>query len=221
VRPLLAAVGVVIAFAPACGPSTPTTASASPSRASAAASAPGDARFSPSDLPRILLRPDEAPDGTRADRSLAHPSDVDAFAHDVVERQALLNDGFESGYVVYFPPDSYFRKEPHKVTDVAFQAIAGLFDEAAGASSSLRRFVDDLRTRQMVGSATISGQGLGDEAFGLAGGAALDGSFVRVYAWRVSNVILVLVASGPVAEDEALALARAMDERTGRVGPSG
>jgi hypothetical protein len=42
---------------------------------------------------------------------------------------------------------------------------------------------------------------------------SLDGSFVRVYAWRVSNVILVLVASGPVDADEAMALARTMDER--------
>jgi len=183
---------------------------------SAGASSPvsiGDARFSSGDLPRILLHADEAPKGTRSDASLAHASDVESFAHDAVEQSALERDGFESGYVVYFPPLSYFRQEPHAVTDVSFQAIGGVFDDASGASSSLHRFVDDLQTRQMVGAATISARGLGDEGFGLAGGAAIDGSFVRVYAWRVSNLILVLVASGPVAEKEALTLARAMNAR--------
>jgi hypothetical protein len=165
------------------------------------------------DLPRILLHADEAPPGTRSSRSLMHASDLDAFARDVVEQQALLRDGFRSGYVVYFPPDSYFRHEPHAVTDVAFEAIGGLFEDPDGASSSLRRFVEDLRTRQMTGAARISAEGLGEESFGLAGGVSLDGSFVRVYAWRVSNVILVLVASGPVDADEAMALARTMDER--------
>jgi hypothetical protein len=184
-------------------------------RSPAVSSSVVDARFAQADLPRILLHADEAPPGTRSNASLAHASDLDSFAHDEAEREALVHDGFRSGYVVFFPPESYFRHEPHAVTDVAFQAIAGLFADADGASSSLRRFVEDLRTRQMIGSAEISAGGLGDEAFGLAGGVSLDGSFVRVYAWRVSNLILVLVASGPVAEEEAIRLARTMDERAG------
>jgi hypothetical protein len=122
-------------------------------------------------------------------------------------------DGFVAGYVVYFPPESYFRQEPHADTDVAFQAIAGLFEDAEGATSSLHRYVEDLRSRQMTGATGVSGAGLGVEAFGLTGAAATDGSFLRIYAWRVSNVILVLVAAGPVDADTALSLARTMDAR--------
>jgi hypothetical protein len=122
-------------------------------------------------------------------------------------------DGFVSGYVVFFPPESYFRKRPHADTDVAYQAIAGLFEDADGAASSLHRYVEDLRARQMTGASDVSAGGLGEEAFGLAGAASSDGSFLRVYAWRVSNLILVLVASGPVDEDTALRLARTMDDR--------
>jgi hypothetical protein len=174
-----------------------------------------DARFAAEDLPRIVLRADEAPGGTRAETSLGGGRDLDAFARDEGERRALADDGFVSAYVVYFPPESYFRGEPHAETDVAFQAIAGLFDDADGAASSLERYVEDLRTRQMNGATDVSGGGLGDEAFGLTGAAASDGSFLRIYAWRTSNLILVLVASGPVAEDEAMALARTMDGRAG------
>jgi hypothetical protein len=173
----------------------------------------GDARFAADDLPRILLHADEAPDGTRAEPTAGGASDLDAFARDASERDALVADGFVSGYVVYFPPESYFRREPHADSDVAFQAIAGLFDDADGATSSLHRYVEDLRSRQMTGTTDVSGAGLGDEAFGLTGAAASDGSFLRIYAWRVSNVILVLVASGPVDEHTALALARTMDAR--------
>jgi hypothetical protein len=171
--------------------------------------------FAADDLPRILPHPDEAPDGTKAQLTLGGARDLDAFARDATERQALVGDGFVSAYVVYFPPESYFRQEPHAETDVAFQAIAGLFDDAEGASSSLARYVEDLRTRQMVDATDVSGQGLGDQAFGLTGAAASDGSFLRVYAWRTSNLILVLVASGPVAADTALDLARTIDTRAG------
>jgi hypothetical protein len=172
-----------------------------------------DPRFTVDDLPTILLHADEAPDGTRAETRAGGARDLDAFARDDAERQALADDGFVSAYVVYFPPESYFRHEQHAETDVAFQAIAGLFDDADGASSSLERYVEDLRSRQMRGATDVSGHGFGDESFGLAGAAASDGSFLRVYAWRTSNLILVLVASGPVAADTALGLARTMDRR--------
>jgi hypothetical protein len=174
-----------------------------------------ESRFAVDDLPSILPHADEAPDGTRAETRAGGARDLDAFARDETERRALADDGFVSAYVVYFPPESYFRHEPHADTDVAFQAIAGLFDDADGASSSLERYVLDLRTRQMRGATQVSGQGLGDESFGLAGAAASDGSFLRIYAWRRSNLILVLVASGPVAADTALGLARTMDRRAG------
>jgi hypothetical protein len=172
----------------------------------------GERTFGADDLPVILPHPDDAPAGTRAS-TLGGPSDLDSFARDAAERDALVADGFVAAYAVYFPPESSFRREPHAEADVAFQAVAGVYENASGATSSLHRYVEDLRTRQMIGASDVSAGGLGDEAFGLAGAAASDGSFLRVYAWRVSNLILVLVASGPVHEETALGLARTMDGR--------
>src|SRR5919198_4229764 len=96
-------IALAVAFATACDRSGAAQGGAAGGRASTASPPVRDARFSSSDLPRILLHADEAPKGTRSDASLAHASDVESFARDVAERSALLNDGFESGYVVYFP----------------------------------------------------------------------------------------------------------------------
>jgi hypothetical protein len=170
-------------------------------------------RFTADDLPRILLHPDEAPAGTRAS-TLGGPSDVDEFARDDTERRALIADGFVAGYVVYFPPESYFHHQPHAETDVAYQAIGGVFEDTRGAGASLRRYVEDLETRQMTDVVETPQNGLGEQSFALAGRAASDGSPLRVHAWRDGNLILVLIASGPVAAETALDLARTMDERT-------
>jgi hypothetical protein len=168
--------------------------------------------FTKADLPRIVLHADEAPPGTRMAR-LGGPRDLGGFAHDAAERAALTHDGFVSGYVVFFPPTSYFRHRPHVDTDVAFQVIAGLFEDADGASASLQRYVADLRSRQMEGVSDVPATALGGDAVGLVGFAVSDGSPLRVYAWRVRNLLLVLVASGPVDGGEALTLARTMNAR--------
>jgi hypothetical protein len=168
--------------------------------------------FTRTDLPRIVLHADEAPPGTRI-ASLGGPRALGAFAHDAPERAALRRDGFVSGYVVFFPPTSYFRHEPHADTDIAFQVIAGLFEDAEGANASLTRYVADLRSRQMEGVSEVPATSLGDDGVGLVGFAVSDGSPLRVYAWDVRNLLLVLVASGPVDATEALALARTMNAR--------
>jgi hypothetical protein len=168
--------------------------------------------FTKSDLPRIVLHADEAPPGTRM-AELGGPRQLGGFAHDAAERGALRRDGFVSGYVVFFPPLSYFRHRPHANDDVAFQVIAGLFADDAGAGASLHRYVADLRARQMEGVSELPTPGLGDDAIGLLGFAVSDGSPLRVYAWRVRNLLLVLVASGPVDDAEALDLARTMNDR--------
>jgi hypothetical protein len=193
-RPVaVALLGVLVALVAACGYGTP-------------------AEFTAADLPRIVLHADEAPPGTRI-ADLGGPRHLGGFAHDAAERAALRRDGFVAGYVVFFPPLSYFRHLPHADTDVAYQVIAGVFGDDDGASASLNRYVADLRTRQMEGVSDLSAPGLGDDAFALVGFAVSDGSPLRVYAWRVRNLLLALVASGPVDAGEALALARTMDDR--------
>jgi hypothetical protein len=170
--------------------------------------------FTQRDLPRIVLHADEAPPGTRM-AQLGGPRGLGGFSHDEAERAALRRDGFVSGYVVFFPPISYFRHRPHADDDVAYQVIAGLFASADGASSSLRRYVADLRGRQMEGESDLPATALGPDAVGLVGFAVADGSPLRVYAWSVRNLLLVLVASGPVDPAETLGLARTMNDRAG------
>ena len=121
-----------------------------------------------------------------------------------------------SGYVSYFLPESYFDSggtlEPGSL---AYQVIAGVFEDANGASRSLSRFTDDLRGRQLEGAETIAAPDLGDESHGLSGRSSSDGTEVVVFLWRRDNLILVLVGSGPVDEAAMTAAARAMAVRTG------
>lgn len=167
------------------------------------------------DLAAIVLQADEAPEGTRQVEGVGGEQDLDAFARDADERAALVDDGFVSGYVSYFAPEAYF--DPDEFVgkdDASYQVIAGLFEDADGASSSLHRFMGDLRDRQLDGAEEVGAPGLGDESFGLAGRSASDGSDVLVLLWREGNVLLVVVASGAVDQGTLTRAARTMAART-------
>ena len=182
----------------------------------AAACSAGAHGFTREEVPDIVLQADEAPEGTRIVAGVGGEQDLDAFARDATERAALVDDGFVSGYVSYFAPEAYFDPEQFVADDaISFQVIAGLFEEPAGASSSLDRFMGDLRDRQLEGAETIAAPDLGDESHGLSGRSSSDGTEVVVFLWRRDNLILVLVGSGPVDEAAMTAAARAMAVRTG------
>lgn len=192
----LGAVVVVAVLAVACGPS---------------------GRFTASDLPRIVLRADDAPDGTRLVEERGGSQDLEAFATTPAERRALVADGFVRGYVVYFAPDTYFATTPPSDAEleaaVSAQVIAGLFEGIDGARSSLDRYVEDLSTRQVPGAATEPSDQLGQEAVRLEGEAP-DGTAVIAYLWRVDNLVLVVAGSGPIRDAVVLGLARTVDART-------
>jgi len=172
--------------------------------------------FAEDDLPRIALRADEAPEGTRKVAELGGAQDLESFATSPVEREALVADGFVQGYVVYFAPDTYFAvsrpSEQELEAAVSVQVIAGLFGAGEGARSSLDRYVEDLSTRQVPGAATEPIEALGEEAVRLEGKAP-DGSPVIAYLWRVRNLVLVVAGSGPIDHAVVLGLARTMDAR--------
>ena len=174
------------------------------------------ATFDREDVLGIVLRADEAPPGTRKVADAGGEQDLATFARDATERSALVADGFMSGYVSYFLPESYFASggtlEPGSL---AYQVIAGVFEDANGASRSLGRFMDDLRERQLEGAETIAAPDLGDESHGLSGRSATDGTEVVAFLWRRDNLILVLVGSGPVDRAAMTAAARTMAGRTG------
>jgi hypothetical protein len=182
--------------------------------ATAASCGGGEEAITPEDLPRIVLQANEAPPGTAKAAQVGGAQDLDAFARDAAEREALVADGFVQGYVVYFAPSEFFDPQVDVGPEaVSVQVIAGLFEESDGAASSLARFLDDLRNRQLSGSADVAPPTLGDEAFGLEGAAASDGSPMLLYAWRVENLILVTAASGPIDAADLEVAARIIDRR--------
>lgn len=148
----------------------------------------GRQAITPEDLPQILLQANEAPPGTAKAAQTGGAQDLDAFARDATERDALIEDGFVQGYVVYFAPTEFFDPQGEVGQgSVSVQVIAGLFEEPEGAASSLARFLDDLRGRQLSVSTDLAAPMLGDEAYGLEGAVASDGSPLILYAWRVEN----------------------------------
>jgi len=170
--------------------------------------------FTPADLPRVVLQADDAPAGTRMVADASGERDLDAFARDGAERDGLEQDGFVLGYVVLFAPEAWFDPNVHVGSDaVSVQVVAGLFEAPEGAASSLRRYLGDLRDRQIESAEDLTVPDLGDEAYGLRGVAPADGSPLLVYLWRVRNLILVVSGSGPVDESLLAVLGATMSER--------
>jgi hypothetical protein len=182
--------------------------------AAAACSASERGSFTMEQVPGIVLQADEAPEGTRKVAGVGGEQGLDTFARNATERAALVRDGFVSGYVSYFAPDAYFDPEESVGADaISFQVIAGVFETPGGASSSLRRFLGNLRTRQLAGAVDAPAPELGDESYGLSGSSPADGSALIVYLWRRSNLILVISGSGPVDPSAMRSAAQAMAER--------
>jgi hypothetical protein len=75
----------------------------------------------------------------------------------------------------------------------------------------LRRYLADLRDRQLPGATPASAPALGDEAYRLDGANA-DGSAVTAVVWRRANLVLVVLGTS-IAPTRTLELARLMDTR--------
>ena len=136
------------------------------------------------------------------------------FARDDVEREHLVDDGFEIGHVALFlPPDSVNGATPLTNDSVIVQGIAGLFHDADGAGSSLERYVEDLRSRQVPGAIDVPADGLGEQSFGLRGQTP-DGADVQIFAWRIENLLLVISGSGRMTSEQVRGLADVIDGRT-------
>jgi hypothetical protein len=172
--------------------------------------------FTRADVNLIVLGPNDAPGGTAYVEDASGFHDLDAFARDDIERSHLVDDGFEVGHVALFlPPASANGPSPEPLTNdsVIVQGIAGLFHDADGAESSLQRYVQDLRSRQIPDASDVPAGGLGDTSFGLRGETP-DGSRVQIFVWRIGNLLLAISGSGPVMPEDVRALADLIDGRT-------
>ena len=143
-------------------------------------------------------------------------ADLEAFATSPAERRALVADDFVRGTSCTSRETYFSTTRPSNAeleAAISIQVIAGLFEGGDGARSSLDRYVEDLSTRQVPGAATEPSDVLGEQAFRLEG-AAPDGTTVIAYLWRMGNLVLVVVGSGPIRDAVVLGLARTVDART-------
>jgi hypothetical protein len=172
--------------------------------------------FTRQDLDAIVLTAVDAPDGTEYAASVSGFQDLAGFASDADEADALVADDFRVGHLALFAPEGH--AEPGQGAplppDAAFaQGITALFGSGDGASRSLRRFVDSIRTEELRSvNDDPKPLGFGDESFAVDGETA-DGSHVLLYAWRDGNLVLAIGGAGSMPPTTVRSLAQTVQNR--------
>jgi len=165
------------------------------------------------DLDAIVLSSSDAPPGTRLVEEVSGYQDLEAFARDADELDALREDGFVVGHLAWFIPEDHASlSEPLSNDDVLIQGITGLFAAPKGADAALRRFLGNLRDDQLATHRDLDAEGLGDEAFGLQG-TVPSGAPVVAFLFRRANLVLAVAGQGDVDVDLVRDLARMLDRR--------
>jgi hypothetical protein len=183
-----------------------------------ACSHPSTPRYQPSDLLAIELRPADAPAGLAYVPQFSGDQDLDAFARDDAERARLAGDGFELGNGALFVPVDRVSGGHLTARDPIVQGTVAVFARDEGASASLGRFLDDLRSRQLRSATDGAPPALGNESYRLDATNA-DGAGVTVLGWRDANLVLVVVGTS-FAPASVEALARLVDARALSAAPS-
>jgi hypothetical protein len=191
---------------------------------SAACSAPvtsSSANLRRADLDAIVLSASDAPSGTRYVEEVSGYQDIQTFAIDADELNALREDGFVVGHLAWFIPENHDSlSEPLSNDDVLIQGITGLFAAPDGADAALRRFLDNLRNEQLATHRDLDASALGDEAFALEG-TVPSGAPVVAFLLRRANLVLAVAGQGDVDVDLLRGMAEVLDERATKeaVGP--
>jgi len=159
-----------------------------------ACSAPSTPRYHPSDLAAIELRPADAPKGLGYVAQFSGDQDLNAFARDDAERARLAEDGFELGNGALFVPADRVGGGHLTARDPIVQGTVAVFARDEGASASLGRFLDDLRSRQLRGTTDGTPPAIGDESYRLDA-TNTDGATVTVLGWRRANLVLVVIGT--------------------------
>jgi hypothetical protein len=183
-----------------------------------ACSHPSTPRYQPSDLVAIELRPADAPAGLAYVPQFSGDQDLDAFARDDAERARLAEDGFELGNGALFVPAERVSGGHLTARDPIVQGTVAVFARGEGASASLGRFLDDLRSRQLRGATDGAAPALGNESYRLDA-TNPDGAGVTVVGWRDANLVLVVIGTS-FAPASVEALARLVDARALSAAPS-
>lgn len=173
--------------------------------------------YTTEDVGAVVLGRAHAPAGTAFAPQYSVDETIDEFASDDEELTSLQLDGFVTGHVTLFVPPAQLdaAAAPVEPGQVFVQEIAGLFETAPGADSSLRRYVSNLRAFELHRDVRISARGLGGSSEGLRG--TIDGEAVTIYAWRTANLLLVVSGSGSIPSKDVRALADLTQRRADRV----
>jgi hypothetical protein len=169
------------------------------------------------DLDAIVLSAADSPPGTRFVDQVSGFQDIETFAIDADELDALREDGFVVGHLAWFIPEDHTSlSEPLSNNDALIQGITGLFATPEGADAALRRFLDNLRDEQLATHRDLKAEGLGDEAFGV-GGTVPSGASVVAFLLRRANLVLAVAGQGDVDVDMVRGLAELVDRRATKV----
>lgn len=171
----------------------------------------GEPTFTVDDLPRLVLREDDAPVGTQLEATASGFQTLEEYAEDEAEEAALASAGFRGAQIAFFLDPKVLGSGGGTLA-VSF---ALLFDDADGARAGLDVVRDDL-VADGEDLTERPAPGLGDGAFGYYGDLSPGRPPGYAFVWRVGNAVLAVVGAAPdgaVNEGAVLTLANAVDAR--------
>jgi hypothetical protein len=196
--------GVLLLF-PACG------------EEATKAAAGADRFYTAEDLDEIVLRPDEAPEGTEVRDDASGPYDLEDFWPSsccLGLQEQFDQAGFQTARVTMFEQPGH-SADPLDTRPGWEQvsSIALLFFSEEGASKAMDAWIDYYRAPVLE---PVDVDGLGVEAVGLAGSPMAPAEELVLYFWRRGRLLLSLRAStgtGTVPLAQVRRLADRMDAR--------
>jgi hypothetical protein len=176
-----------------------------------------DRYYTAGELPDLVLRPGERPEGTELRDDLSGRQNVDRFLPTsccLALQEAFEEAGFQVAHVRVFerPGHSADPIDTRPGWEVA-ESTAVLFLDEEGAAQAMDAWVEEVRTPYFD---PVDLRGFGDRAVGLTGSPESAAERTFLFVWRRGRLLLSLRAStgaGTVPADEVRRLARLMDER--------
>jgi hypothetical protein len=203
--PARIAVLCLLLFLPACGEETVRDTGAQ------------DRFYTAEDLDEIVLRPDEAPEGTEVRDDASGPYDLEDFWPSsccLSLQEQFDRAGFQTAHVIMFEQPGH-SADPLDTRPGWEQvsSTAVLFFSNEGASQAMETWIDYYRSPVLE---PVDVDGLGGEAVGLAGSPMAPAEELVLYFWRRGRLLMSLRAStgaGTVPVAQVRRLADRMDAR--------
>ncbi len=168
-------------------------------------------------LDQLVLRPEEAPEGTEFVEGSSGPFTVEELwpSDCCLGLQVEFEDlGFRSAYGSRFEKPGY-SGDP-LVTRPGMEYLnstAVLFSDDEGASEAIESWFEYFRAPSLD---RVSTEGLGDEAIAVIGAPEAPAETMFLYLWRIGRLVLAVRAgagTGTIGEQDIRSVVDRMDER--------